>query len=172
MRACACGERSTWPRAWFVAFTSSTYRPRPVRRRKSSSLCAPAVRRLAGSLLRPRLSQTKQPALAATAARTGSGKTVTEATPETMAKATPDTMAEATPETTPEATAKTASEAVAKATVKMMESLHDDDRRREAEEPRRTFPIGKEVEREVVGRVLVAIGVGRGGPPWPTKHFR
>ena len=74
MRACACGERSTWPRAWFVAFTSSTYRPRPVRRRKSSSLCAPAVRRLAGSLLRPRLSQTKQPALAATAARTGSGK--------------------------------------------------------------------------------------------------
>jgi hypothetical protein len=80
-----------------------------------------------------------------------------------MAKATPDTMAEATPETTPEATAKTAGEAVAKATVKMMESLHDDDRRREAEEPRRTFPIGKEVGIEVVGRVLVAIGVGRGG---------
>jgi hypothetical protein len=60
----------------------------------------------------------------------------------------------------PEATAKTAGEAVAKATVKMMESLHDDDRRREAEEPRRTFPIGKEVGIEVVGRLLVAIGVG------------
>jgi hypothetical protein len=89
------------------------------------SLRTGCPKQLARSLLRPRLSQTKQPALAATAARTGSGKTVTEATP--------DTMAEATPETTPEATAKTAGEAVAKATVKMMESLHDDDRRREAE---------------------------------------
>ena len=52
-------------------------------------------------------------------------------------------------------------EAVRKAMMEMVESLHDDDRRREAKVPRLAEPIRKELGIGVVDRVWVVVGVGR-----------
>jgi hypothetical protein len=62
------------------------------------------------------------------AAPVASGKPVAEAVRETMTEAVCETMTEAT--------RKAVAKAVREPVVEMVEALHDDDRRREAEKPR------------------------------------
>jgi hypothetical protein len=62
------------------------------------------------------------------------------------------------PETMPQPMGETVPEAMAKTMVEMIKSLHDNDRRREAKEPGRPGPIGKEIGTEVVGRVRIRRG--------------
>src|SRR5215831_7074242 len=54
-------------------------------------------------------------------------------------------------------------EAMTKAVVEVVEALHDDNRRRQAEIPGRAEPIWKEIGIGVVDRIRIGIGIGIGG---------
>ena len=117
--------------------TSSTYRPLPLRRRRSSSLRTGCP--IACTLI-------LYPLNAVNAVRRP-----------------PPERRRPWPKPGPKPRAKPCAEAAGKAMVEMMEPLHDDDRRREAKVPGRAGPIRKELGIGVVDRIRVVVRVGRGG---------